>query len=120
VAGVVDPAGKTAGSQVSLVFGRGEPWSFLAGVAVSPHPGARLSLAGRVGGGESWDIALEPRVLLAPFPGGSVQGGGLGLRLSLHAGSHLDLVGSAAGEAYHTPSGSAFAPLLSLGLEPRL
>jgi len=120
IGGVVDAAGPAAGSQVSLVFGRGEPWKFLIGAAISPHPGARASIAARVAYGNAWDLALEPRLLVAPFPGGGVQGGGLGLRLGIHAGSHLDVVGDVAGEGYHTPTGATFAPLLTVGLEPHL
>lgn len=116
----LDPAGKTIGGQASLVFGTQGPWALLVGAAISPHPGFRLSVAGRIAGGDTWALAIEPRFLYSPFSGNSVVGGGVGLRYSLRAGRSLNLIASAAGEGYHGPDGSFFAPLLSIGLEPHL
>jgi len=116
----VDPAGKTIGGQASLVFGTQGPWALLVGAAISPHPGFRLSVAGRIAGGDTWALAIEPRFLYSPFSGSSVVGGGVGLRYSMRAGRWINLIASAAGEGYHGPDGTFFAPLLSIGLEPHL
>ena len=118
--GVVDPNAKTFGEQVSLVYFANPTWTFLAGAAISPHPGARFSAAGQFVGGNGWGLALEPRLFVAPFPGGGVQGAGLGLRLLLRQASWLDVIASAAVEIYHDPGGSFVAPLLAIGLEPHL
>jgi TolB-like protein len=118
--GALDASGKTVGGQVALVIGAGGPWTLLAGAGISPHPAARLSLAARVAGGEAWALAVEPRALFAPFPGGNIVGGGAGLRLSMRAAPWLEVIASAAGEVDHGPDGTFFAPLISLGLEPHL
>jgi hypothetical protein len=116
--GLFDPLARTAGGQVSLVVGAKAPWTFLAGVTISPHPSARASAARRVLDRGWWTLAVEPRVLLGHFSTGTVAGGGAGLRVSASLTGWLELVGSAGAEVYAAPGGPIFAPLFAIGLEP--
>jgi hypothetical protein len=121
--GAVDVSGRTAGPQLALVYGSSSSFTVAAGTVLSPHPAARLwssfALVTSDSGGAS--LGLEPRLVFAPsFPGGAVAGGGLGLRGAFRLAGWVELVASAGAEAYHSPTGTVFAPVLSLGLLPHL
>jgi hypothetical protein len=118
--GALDASGKTVGGQAALVIGAGGPWMVTAGVAIAPHPGARVSVAASLYESSGVSVAAEPRVSLTPFNGSTVLGGGLGARLSVHAAPWLDVVAGAGLEFDKFPGSTLVIPLFTLGLEPHL
>jgi hypothetical protein len=115
---VVDPVGKRIGPEVALGFDIGQNWQLRAGAVISTHSAGRLSFARHLFTTDSggFSLNLAARALLAPFPGGTVIGGGLALAAQIHATSWLDLELTGAGEGYKVPGGSLITPLGAAGL----
>lgn len=119
---VSDPLHRRVGGEVAVAFRFAQAWYLNAGATIAPNPGGRLAVARRLflTEGGRFSMALGPRLMVTPWGGGVMLGGGAGVTARLRLAKHLDAVAGGAGEVHLVAGAPLFAPIVTAGVQGNL